>query len=202
MTTTRRLILGGMAGATLARPAFAQGTGPIRIATVRGRVISTTSGQPLVGVWVRLTMAPTVGKGRVALVKTGIGGVFSYRTRVYSNTRTTALVGNTWLVRGAAVTLLRVRAPIVCTTTASAYFSGSVGRGVCTVRNLPPGTVVRLRYAYKGRWFTLATGRTTSSVIPFSFRFVPRGTYYLQVVLGGNRVYIATLGKLMKVAIR
>ena len=33
MTTTRRLILGGMAGVGLARPVLAQGSGPIRIAT-------------------------------------------------------------------------------------------------------------------------------------------------------------------------
>lgn len=172
------------------------------ISTVRGRVISTTSGQPLVGVWVRLVMAPAIGKGRVAVVKTGIGGVFSYRTRVYSNTRSTALVGNSWLARSSVATTLRVQAPLVCTTTASAYFSGSVGRGACSVRNLPVGTVVRLRYAYQGRWFTLASGRTTSTSIPFSFRFVPRGTYYLQVTLGSSRVYVASLSRLMRVVIR
>lgn len=172
------------------------------VATVRGRVVSTTSGAPLVGVWVRLIFAPAIGKGRVALVKTGVGGVFSYRTRVYSNTRTTALVGNTWVMRGTAVTTLRVRAPMSCSTTATAYFSGTLGRGRCSVRNLPVGTLVHLRYAYKGRWFTLASGRTTSTTIAFSFRFVPRGTYYLQVVLGSNRVYYATLGSLMRVVIR
>ena len=104
--------------------------------------------------------------------------------------------------RGTAVVTQRVRAPITCSTARTTYLSGARGTGVCVVKNLPAGTVVRLRYLYRGRWATLANGRTTSTVIRFTYAFRPRGTYSLQVTVGASRVYVATASRLMKVVIR
>lgn len=169
---------------------------------VRGRVASTTSKQPLVGAAVRLVLVPAVGRARTVVVRTGVGGVFSIRTRYYANTVVSARVGASWLVKGTAVATQRVRAPITCSTARTTTLSGARGTGVCVVKNLPVGTVVRLRYLYRGRWATLANGRTTSTVIRFTYAFRPRGTYSLQVTVGTSRVYVATASRLMKVVIR
>lgn len=169
---------------------------------VRGRVASTTSKQPLVGAAVRLVLVPAVGKARTVVVRTGVGGVFTIRTRYFANTVVSARVGASWLVKGTAVATQRVRAPITCSTARTTTLSGARGTGVCVVKSLPAGTVVRLRYLYRGRWATLANGRTTSTVIRFTYAFRPRGTYSLQVTVGTSRVYVATASRLMKVVIR
>ena len=170
--------------------------------TLRGVVTSTTSKQPLVGAAVRLVLVPAIGTARTLVVRTGVGGVFTLRTRYYSNTVVSARVGASWLVKGTALVTQLVRAPISCSTAGTSFVRGTVGRGVCVVRNLPAGTVVRLRYNYRGRWFALATGRTTSTVVRFTFRFLPRGTYSLQVTVGASRPYVATASRLMKIVIR
>ncbi|HET7902275.1 MAG TPA: Ig-like domain-containing protein [Candidatus Nanopelagicales bacterium] len=172
------------------------------IASIRGQVVSTTSGLALPGLYVKVVLAPAIGRARTVVVKTDINGRFLVRTRVYTNTRVTASVGRNWLTSSSAITLAGVKAPMSCATTASAYLSLALGRGSCSVRSLPVGTIVRLRYYYAGRWSTLASGRTSSTFIPFSFRFRPRGTYYLQVTLGANRLYVATGSRLMRVVIR
>jgi hypothetical protein len=80
---------------------------------------------------------------------------------------------------------------------------GATGTGRCSVRLLPAGTAVSLRYFFAGKWSTLASGRTkTTAAIPFSFRFPRRGTYLVRVIVGKSRVYAATASRLMKVVVR
>ena len=176
-------------------------TNYLGVVTIRGRVIATNTNAGVGGVRVRLVRVPAVGKAASAYVQAGFDGSFAYRFKAASNTTVTALVGGGWIGASRAIQVQRVRAPLVCSAATSVRV-GAKGTGKCVVRNLPLRTGVVLRYYFAGRWFTLASGRTKSTVVAFSFRFPRRGTYLVRVILGNNRVYTATAGRLLKVVVR
>ena len=89
-------------------------------------------------------------------MKTGIGGVLRTRRQQH---RTTALVGN--LVGARRRGHDAARPGSIVPDHASAYCRAPSDAAVCTVRNLPPGTVVRLRYVYNWVGGHFGTGRTT-----------------------------------------
>ena len=112
-----------------------------------------------------------------------------------------AAVGGGWIGPSKGARRQLVRAPIVCTTVTSLRVN-AIGSGRCYVRYLPVGTAVSLRYYFRGRWWTLAVGRTKATLIPFSFTFPRRGSYLIRVTLGSNKVYVATSGRLLTVVVR
>jgi hypothetical protein len=170
------------------------------VATVRGKVTATNTGAGAAGVLVRIVRVPVIGKPAVVYVRTGITGTFTYRFKAGSNTVVSAAVGGGWIGASKGAQHQTVRAPIVCTAVSSVRVN-AVGSGRCVVRYLPVGTVVSLRYYFGGRWWTLATGRSRSSLIQFSFSFPRRGTYFIRVTVGTSRVYVATSGRLLKVVV-
>lgn len=170
-------------------------------AAIRGRVVSTTTGTGLSGLPVRIWLKPAVGTARRVDVRTNSLGYYALNARLSSTTRITPIVGNLWLPTASRAVVTGVRAPLVCSTASTRYRVGATGSGACTVRNLPIGTTIKLRYSFNGRWTTLASGRSSSTRISFTFRFPRRGTYYLQVSTAANKVYAASASRLMKVGV-
>jgi hypothetical protein len=172
------------------------------VATVRGRVLATNTNAGASGVLVRLVRVPAIGKAAVVYVRTGFGGVFAYRFRAVTNTIVTAAVGGGWIGHSKGIQTQLVRAPLVCTAVSTVRASAT-GTGRCTARYLPARTQVYLRYYFRGRWATLAPGRTKlASVFKLGFVFPVRGTYLLRVTVTRSKVYAVTLSRLMKVVVR
>ena len=169
--------------------------------TVRGRVVSTTTGHGLGGAPVRLTV---VAGRRAYLVRvtTRSDGAFSVNVRTFVTTRLVSRSSASWLGLSVASVVQPVRAPILCRLSATSVRSGVSGSGLCTVRALPRGTPVALYYTTRGRTTLLASGAAGGTSIPFTYRFVPRGFYTLRVVVGTSANYIATRSQPLGVTVR
>ena len=146
-------------------------------AVIRGTVVATTNGGPVVGARVRLTLAPAVGKAHSITVGTGATGHFSLATKVAVNTTVTATVlpAPAYGTSRASVKV-GVFAPIACRADKSVRH-GRFGSGTCTVAHLPDGTKVSLEYESGKKWHVLGAGTTRGTSIPISFQFGKAGSF-------------------------
>lgn len=165
-----------------------------RLAVIRGAATAVTSGAPIVGARVRLTLTPASGKAHVLTVGTGLTGHFSLATKIGLNTTVTATVlPMPAFAKSSATTKIGVFAPIVCKADKTVR-RGRFGSGTCNVAHLPDGTKVSLQYQSGKKWHVLGAGKTAGTSIPVSFQFGKVGSYPVRLVLGANRAYLATYG--------
>jgi hypothetical protein len=165
-----------------------------KLAVVRGQVNAVTSGAPVVGAKVRLTLTPATGKAHAITVGTGLTGHFSLATKIALNTTVTATVlPAPGVGTGRSTTRIGVFAPIACKADRTVRHGG-FGSGTCTVAHLPNGTKVTLQYQSKKKWHVLGAGTTVGTSIPVSFKFGTVGSYPVRLVLGANKAYLATYG--------
>jgi hypothetical protein len=170
--------------------------------TLRGRVIATTTGTGIRGVRVTITRRPALGSATTVRVTTGTGGAFAVSYVVRSNASVRVVTSRlTYLGASSASTRLRASAPMSCSLSTRSLRVGAIGRGSCVVPGLPVGTGLSLRYILNGRISTLASGRSKSTRISFSYGFPRRGTYYLRVDLVANAVYVGSRSALMAVTV-
>jgi hypothetical protein len=163
-------------------------------AVIRGAVTAVTSGAPVVGAKVRLTLTPASGKAHVITVGTGLTGHFSLATKIGLNTAVTATVVRTPAFGSSrATTKVGVYAPIVCKADKTVRH-GRFGSGTCTVAHLPDRTKVTLQYQSGKKWHVLGTGKNVGTSIPVSFQFGKAGSYPVRLVLGASKAYLATYG--------
>jgi len=184
----------------LALPRIVRSGSPVLVV---GRVVATTTGLGVAGVAVTVTRRPALGAASTVHVVTGAGGVFTVRYIARTNATVTAVVVRTaWLSTSVRVTSIRASAPMSCTVSSRTLAVGAVGRGRCAVAGLPAGTGLSLRYTFRGRLSTLASGRAKGPAIPFAFGFPARGVYLLRIDLVANRVYVATMSPVLRVVVR
>jgi hypothetical protein len=163
-------------------------------AVIRGAVTAVTSGTPIVGAKVRLTLTPATGKAHVVTVGTGLTGHFSLATKIGVNTTVTATVVRAPAFgTSRATTKIGVYAPIVCKADKTVRH-GRFGSGTCAVAHLPDRTKVTLQYQSGKKWHVLGTGNNVGTSIPVSFQFGKAGSYPVRLVLGASKAYLATYG--------
>jgi len=184
----------------LALPKIVRSGAPVLVV---GRVVATTTGLGVAGVAVTVTRRPALGAASTIHVVSGADGVFTLRYVARTNATVTAVVIRTaWLSTSLRVTSIRAMAPMSCTVATRTLAVGAVGRGRCAVVGLPAGTGLSLRYTFRGRLSTLASGRAKGPAIPFAFGFPARGVYLLRIDLLANRVYVATMSSVLRVVVR
>jgi hypothetical protein len=170
--------------------------------TVRGKVLAANTGLGVAGVVVSIGRRPVVGSASVVRVTTGVGGAFAVTYTARSNATVTVLVTRTsWLSSSSGSTRISASAPMSCSLSTRSLRVGAVGKGSCSVPGLPVGTGLSLRYVHNGVTTTLASGKSKSTSIPFSFAFPSRGLYYVRVDLVANKVYVATRSALLSVSV-
>jgi hypothetical protein len=165
-----------------------------RSVVLHGQVVAVDGGAGVGGVKVKITLSPAAGKKRALTVRTGASGKYSLTTKLTANTAVVASVSATHVSSAThASTRISAFAPIACKVSPTLVHR-RFDAGQCTVPLLPDGTKVSLQYQSHKKWHVLAAGTTQGTSIPVSFTFPARGKFPVRLVLGANKVYVATSG--------
>jgi hypothetical protein len=161
---------------------------------IRGSVVGLNAGAPVAGARVVVTIAAAFGKKKSVVLHTGSTGHFSLAATITANSTVTASVtGAADIGASHASAKVKALAPIVCKADLNVRH-GRNGTGTCTVPHLPDGTTVSLQYQAKKKWHVLGSGTTRGTSIVISYKFGAAGKYPVRLVLGANKVYVATYG--------
>lgn len=172
-----------------------------RSVTYTGRVTTLINKLGVPGVKVKVVIVPAKGKAKTLMVLTNVHGFFKVAFKPAVNTTVTAtLISLPYYGASHTFTKLHVVPSFKCTVGRSVA-RNRLDQGACRIANLPKTTKVTLQYEFAGHWYTLGSGKAKSTLLPFSFRFAKRGTYYVRVVLSATSIFAGATGPSLKVAV-
>jgi hypothetical protein len=169
---------------------------------VSGRVTALINRSAVGGVKVKVLLVPVAGHAKALYVKTNALGVFSVSFKPTLNTTVTAtLVPPAYWGVSHTFTKVKVAPRAVCSVVGKTVRHGRLDSGTCAIPNLPKGTRLTLQYSFKGHWYTIGSGLSHSTTVPFSFRLAAPGKYLIRVVLGASKRFVASATPSLKVTV-
>jgi hypothetical protein len=169
--------------------------------TVTGRITALVNRSAVTGAKVKIAIIPIVGHAKTLYVLTDSRGYYKATFKVAVNTTVEAtLVALPYF--GSSHTFIKVKVlPTVSCAVGSTLQRNALGHGTCKLANLLKGTKATLQYGFQGHWYTIGSGRAPGSVIPFSFKFAHRGTYYIRLVLAATSAFLGIMTPSLKVVV-
>ena len=171
-------------------------------ATVSGRVTVPLSGLGAAGMLVKVSGTPAVGAPFSRTVTTNSTGYFATAFAMTTTTLFSAQALSTgWYLPSSMLARQYVSGVPSCRLSATTVKAGVRDVMTCRLAYLPTATAVSLQYAYRGKWRTLVSTTTRAGAAFISFAVRSRGTWYLRVVIGSNRVYYTSVGSTVRLRV-
>ena len=172
-----------------------------KTAKVTGRVTALINRSAVGGVKVKVLLVPAAGHAKALYVRTNAQGYFSVSFKPTLNTTVTAtLVPPAYWGTSHTFSKVKVAPRAVCTVGKTVQRNG-LDSGTCVIPHLAIGTKLTLQYSFKGHWYTIGSGLSHSTTVPFSFRLAAPGNYLIRVVLGASKRFVASATPSLKVTV-